>query len=131
MNCPIWAILFRLKNGLSHFCRLHVDDIEALCSESCESSKDGVCDDGGSGSDNDFCTFGTDCEVDFQNNCGFVSELSPFPFTLSSYGRTVAHAVSVRVRVSVSVRVRVSVSVSVSVSVRVSVSISVSVGTFS
>jgi hypothetical protein len=36
-------------------------DIE--CSESCKFSKDGYCDDGGSGSDYDVCASGTDCEV--------------------------------------------------------------------
>ncbi len=48
---------------VGHFCvcRLRVGDIE--CSESCEYSKDGYCDDGGSGSDYDACAFGTDCEV--------------------------------------------------------------------
>ncbi len=40
---------------------LRVGDIE--CSESCEYSKDGECDDGGSGSYFDDCAFGTDCEV--------------------------------------------------------------------
>ncbi len=40
---------------------LHVDDI--ACSESCKFSKDGYCDDGGSGSDYDICASGTDCEV--------------------------------------------------------------------
>ena len=33
------------------------------CSESCNYSKDGYCDDGGSGSYYDVCLFGTDCEV--------------------------------------------------------------------
>ncbi len=35
----------------------------SMCSESCEFSKDGGCDDGGFGSDFDICPFGTDCEV--------------------------------------------------------------------
>jgi hypothetical protein len=33
------------------------------CSESCKFSKDGYCDDGGSGSDYSDCVFATDCEV--------------------------------------------------------------------
>jgi hypothetical protein len=40
---------------------LRIVDIE--CSESCKFSKDGYCDDGGSGSDYSSCAFGTDCEV--------------------------------------------------------------------
>ena len=36
---------------------------EIVCSESCKFSKDGYCDDGGSGSDYDVCAFATDCEV--------------------------------------------------------------------
>jgi hypothetical protein len=40
---------------------LRVGDIE--CSESCKFSKDGYCDDGGSGSDYSNCASGTDCEV--------------------------------------------------------------------
>ncbi len=83
----------RSKYGHFCFCRLRVGDLETppnlnlICSESCEDSKNGVCDDGGSGSDDSECAYGTDCEVGlpskkmtFQNNCGFVSELSTFSF---------------------------------------------------
>ncbi len=72
------------------FCRLRVGDIEAICSESCESSKDKYCDDGGFGSDFDACAFGTDCEVWLPSTNGLskqlwccVSELSPSHFTFS------------------------------------------------
>ncbi len=34
-----------------------------ICSEKCGGSNDGYCDDGGSGSDFDFCAYGNDCEV--------------------------------------------------------------------
>ncbi len=69
------------------FCRLLVGDTEAMCLESCEYSKDGVCDDGGPGSDFDDCAFGTDCEVELpskndlskKTNCDVASERSPFP----------------------------------------------------
>jgi hypothetical protein len=63
-----------------------VGDIE--CSDSCKFSKDGSCDDGGSGSASDFCAFATDCEVglpecSFQINRGFVSALSSSCSTFS------------------------------------------------
>ncbi len=61
-----------------------------MCSELCEYSKDGVCDDGGSGSDFDDCAFGTDCEVGLPSKndlskqlCGAVSVLSPSHSTFS------------------------------------------------
>ncbi len=52
------------RSDVGHFCfcRLRVGDIE--CSESCAHSKDGYCNDGGSGSDYSDCAFGTDCEVE-------------------------------------------------------------------
>ncbi len=101
--------------GYFCFCRLRVDDTEAMCSESCEYSKDGSCDDGGTGSDFDDCAFGSDCEVgrgflpstnalSKQQLWCAVFELSPFPhstfFIFSppntlyphSDGRIVAHA---------------------------------------
>ena len=57
------------RSNVGHFCFccLRVGDIETpptfICSESCEYSKDGECDDGGSGSVYSDCAFGTDCEV--------------------------------------------------------------------
>jgi hypothetical protein len=52
---------------ISFVCRLRVGDIETpptlICSEKCEYSKDGNCDDGGSSSDYSICALGTDCEV--------------------------------------------------------------------
>ncbi len=78
------------RSTFGYFCfrRLRVGDIEALCSESCEYSKDGECDDGGSGSDFDDCAFGSDCEVGrgfhlrmpFQTTIVVLClKLSPFP----------------------------------------------------
>jgi hypothetical protein len=66
------------------------------CSESCESSQDGVCDDGGSGSDYDNCAFGSDCEVELPSKNAlskqqlwcFVSELSSSQSTFSSFFQT-------------------------------------------
>jgi hypothetical protein len=31
------------------------------CDDTCDDANDGVCDDGGSGSDDNFCGLGTDC----------------------------------------------------------------------
>jgi hypothetical protein len=50
---------------------LRVGDIE--CSESCKFSKDGYCDDGGSGSDYSNCASGTDCEVGFPSKNDFFT----------------------------------------------------------
>jgi hypothetical protein len=36
---------------------------DIACSDSCKFSKDGECDDGGSGSDYSHCASGTDCKV--------------------------------------------------------------------
>jgi hypothetical protein len=51
------------------FCCFRVGDIEApatsICSESCAYSKDGYCNDGGSGGHNNACAIGTDCAVGF------------------------------------------------------------------
>jgi hypothetical protein len=101
------------RSNVGHLssCRLRVGDIATpptlICSESCEFSKDGYCDDGGFGSDFDYCAFGTDCEVglppknDLQNNYRFVPKLCQslpyhillfFPNALSSDGRTVTYA---------------------------------------
>ncbi len=110
-SCFRWMSLDKRSNvGHFCFCCLRVGDIETpptfICSESCEYSKDGECDDGGFGYHYDLCASGTDCEVGgfhlrmpFHRNCGFVSELSPshskisfFPNTLFSDGRTVVHA---------------------------------------
>jgi hypothetical protein len=67
-SCFRWISLDERSNvGHFCFCRLRDGGIETppnlMCSESCEYSKDGVCDDGGSGSDYSDCAFGTDCEV--------------------------------------------------------------------
>jgi hypothetical protein len=57
------------RSNVGHFCfcRLRVGDIVTpptwICSESCEYSKDGKCDDGGLFSDYSNCASGTDCEV--------------------------------------------------------------------
>jgi hypothetical protein len=45
-------------------------EIPVLCSESCASSGDGVCDDGGADSDSSDCVLGTDCE-----DCGIRGAL--------------------------------------------------------
>jgi hypothetical protein len=67
-SCFPWMSLDERSN-VGRFCcfRLRVGDLETLpsliCSESCEKSKDGICDDGSFGSAYDFCAFGTDCTV--------------------------------------------------------------------
>ncbi len=93
------------RSNVDQFCFFHllVGDVEAICSESCGYSKDGTCNDGGSGSDYDDCAFGTDCEVGLlepitmtyqkQLWCCVRTFFKPFFFqTLSSDGRTVADA---------------------------------------
>jgi hypothetical protein len=60
-------------------CRLRVGDIETpptwICSESCDYSKDGDCDDGGFGSDYSSCVSGTDCEVGLSSKNALSKQL--------------------------------------------------------
>jgi hypothetical protein len=69
------------RSNVGHFCccRLRVGDIETpptlICSESCDYSKDGECDDGGAGSDGSYCAFGTDCEVGLLSKNGLPKQL--------------------------------------------------------
>jgi hypothetical protein len=67
-SCFRWMSLDERSNvGHFSFCHLRVGDIETpptlICAELCKYSKDGECDDGGSGSDYSNCASGTDCEV--------------------------------------------------------------------
>jgi hypothetical protein len=61
-------------------CRLRVGDIETpptlICSDKCGRKDNGYCDDGGSGSDFNFCAFGTDCEVGLPSKNALSKQLS-------------------------------------------------------
>lgn len=48
-----------MNDGIDQDC--NGEDLTELCTEECSTTGDGVCDDGGSGSDGDTCDLGTDC----------------------------------------------------------------------
>jgi hypothetical protein len=71
---------------------LVIGDIETpptlICSESCEYSKDGYCDDGGFGSNYSECALGTDCEVWLTSKNSLSKQLTNTDHVLVSFQNT-------------------------------------------